>query len=112
LVQAIQHLTDEGVTDQIGLFYRTVAASLTDPVEVALLQKLAEDNGDYFVAYQIGNGAAGRDPAAAALAYPTGAIPASAPTPSVERALVFAVARQESSLDPRATRTPEAAGLL
>jgi len=112
LVQVIQHLTDEGVTDQIGLFYRTLASSLTDVSELALLQKLAEDKGEYYIAYQIGVSAGNRDSGAAPLAYPMGAIPSSAATPSVERALVYAVARQESSLNPLATSSAGAIGLL
>jgi soluble lytic murein transglycosylase len=111
-VQVIQHLTSEGVTSQVSLFYRSLAATLTDPAEFALLAKLADDNGKYQLSLQVGVAAAGRSPQATALAFPTAAIPASTPTPKVERALVYAVARQESSFNVDAMSSVGALGLL
>jgi soluble lytic murein transglycosylase len=112
LVQAIQHLTTEGVTDEIALFYRSLASSLTDPAELALLAKLADDNGEHELALQVGVTAATRFSGDAALAFPIAAIPDSAATPTVERSLVFSVARQESSFDVSAASAAGAFGLL
>jgi soluble lytic murein transglycosylase len=112
LVQAIQHLTNEGVTNQIGIFYRLLGSTIDDPAEQTLLAKLAEENGEYPLALQIGATAAARMPEAGALAFPIAAIPASAQTPKVERALVYAVARQESSFNVDAESSAGALGLL
>jgi soluble lytic murein transglycosylase len=112
LVQVIQHLTAEGVTDQIGVFYRALAGTLSDPAEFALLAKLADDSGFHQIALQVGVIADSRNLPADALAFPTGAIPDTAPTPSVERPLVFAVARQESAFNAAAESSAGALGLL
>jgi soluble lytic murein transglycosylase len=112
LVQVIQHLTSEGVTNQVNIFYRSLGSTLTDPAELALLAKLADDNGEHHLSLQIGATAAARIPEAATLAFPIAAIPSSAQTPKIERALVYAVARQESSFNVDAESSAGALGLL
>jgi soluble lytic murein transglycosylase len=100
------------VTDQLGLFYRSLAGSLADPAEVALLAQLADDNGQHQIALQIGVIAQSRGLPVDTLAFPTAAIPASAATPTVERPMVYAVARQESSFNAEAVSGAGALGLL
>ncbi len=112
LVQVIKHLTAAGATDQVGLFYRHLAETLSDPAEIVLLAEMAEQNGEHQIALQIGVIAGGRGLPVDALAYPTAAIPASAKTPQVDRPVVFAVARQESNFNPEATSSAGALGLL
>jgi soluble lytic murein transglycosylase len=112
LVQVIEHLTNEGVTNQINLFYRALASTLTDPAELALLAKLADNNGEHQLSLQVGVAAAGRTAQASSLAFPVAAIPAPAVPPKVEWALVYAVARQESSFNVDAASSAGALGLL
>ena len=111
-VQVIRHLTAAGYPDRAAIFYRVLADTLTDPGEITLLAGMAEDGGNPQLALQIGKTAASRGLPVEALAFPTAAIPPSAQTPSVERSVVFAVARQESAFNPQAISSAGARGLL
>ena len=110
--QVIRHLTAAGYGDRATPFYRTLADQLTDPGELALLAGMAEDSGNHQLALQIGKSAAARGLPVDALAFPTTAIPPSAKTSSVERPVVFAIARQESAFNPQAVSGAGALGLL
>jgi soluble lytic murein transglycosylase len=112
LVIAIRHLTAVGYDDRAATLYRYLADTLTDPGEVALLAGMAEDSGNHQLALQIGKSAAVRGLPVDALAFPTGAIPNSAKISSVERPVVFAIARQESAFNPAAVSGAGARGLL
>jgi soluble lytic murein transglycosylase len=112
LVIAIRHLTAVGYADRAAVLYRHLAETLSDPAEIALLAGMAEDSGNHQLALQIGKSAAVRGLPVEALAFPTAAIPASAKTPSVERPVVFAIARQESAFNPGAISAAGARGLL
>ncbi len=112
LVIAIRHLTAVGYDDRAALIYRHLAETLSDPGEIALLAAMAEDSGNHQLALQIGKSAAVRGLPVEALAFPISAIPASAKTPSVERSVVFAIARQESAFNPGAISSAGARGLL
>ncbi|HVY20184.1 MAG TPA: lytic transglycosylase domain-containing protein [Bauldia sp.] len=112
LVIAIRHLTAVGYDSQAAVLYRHLAETLSDPGEIALLAGMAEDSGNHQLALQIGKTAAVRGLPVEALAFPTAAIPASAKTPSVERPVVFAIARQESAFNPGAISSAGARGLL
>ncbi len=112
LVKVIQHLTAAGRTDATGLFYRHLADTLDDPAEIALLAAMADQNGEYQIALQIGKTAAVRGMPVETLAFPTEAIPASTKMPKVEKSVVYAVARQESAFNPEAISRAGARGLL
>ena len=112
LVKVIQHLTAAGRTDSVGLFYRHLADTLDDPAEIALLAAMADKNGAYQIALQIGKTAAVRGMPVETLAFPTEAIPASAKMPNVEKSVVYAIARQESAFNPEAISRAGARGLL
>ncbi len=112
LVKVIQHLTAAGRDSSVGIFYRHLADTLQDPAEVGLLAAMAEKNGDYQIALQIGKAAAVRGMPVQTLAYPTAAIPSGAKTPRVEKSVVYAVARQESAFNPGAISRAGARGLL
>ncbi len=112
LVKVIQHLTAAGRTNSVGLFYRSLADTLNDPAEIALLAAMADQNGEYQIALQIGKTAAVRGMPVEALAFPTEAIPASAKMPNVEKSVVYAIARQESAFNSEAISRAGARGLL
>jgi soluble lytic murein transglycosylase len=112
LVIAIRHLTAIGYDDRAATIYRHLAETLDDAAEVALLAGMAENSGNHQLALQIGKSAAVRGLPVDALAFPTAAIPSSAKTPSVERPVVFAIARQESAFNPAAISGAGARGLL
>jgi soluble lytic murein transglycosylase len=112
LVQAIKRLEELKRTDRNEFFYRYLAERLTDPGEIALLTDLAERNETHQLALQIGKLAAQRGLPVDALAFPTSAIPAAAKTPSVEKPVVYAIARQESAFNPGAVSSAGARGLL
>ncbi len=61
--------------DQTGVFFRSLAETLTDPAEIALLARLADDEGQHNFSLQIGKIAAGRGLPVDTLAFPTAAIP-------------------------------------
>ncbi len=112
LVKVIQHLTAVGRTDNIGLFYRHLADTLTDPAEIALLAGMADKDGEHQIALQVGKVAAVRGLPVETLAFPVSAIPTSAKMPNVEKPLVYAVARQESAFNTDAISRAGARGLL
>ncbi len=112
LVQVIKRLDELKRGDRNELFYRYLAERLTDPVSVALLTEMAERRESHQLALQIGKIAMQRGLPVDALAFPTTAIPASAKTKSVERPMVYAIARQESAFNPAAVSSAGARGLL
>ena len=112
LVQAIQRLTAAKYNERAAVIYRHLAETLEDPAELGLLAEMAERAGNHPVALQVGKLAAVRGLPVLTLAFPTAAIPSSAKTPSVERSVVYAIARQESAFNPAAVSGAGARGLL
>jgi soluble lytic murein transglycosylase len=110
LVQVMQRLTDIKHDDRNTIFMRHLADTLTDPTQLALLTAMAKD--DHNLALQLGKTAASRGIPVDTLAFPTSAIPKSAKTGSVDRAVVYAIARQESAFHPGAVSKAGARGLL
>jgi soluble lytic murein transglycosylase len=112
LVEAIRHLTAAGYQERAAVIYRFLAETLDDPAEIALLAAMAEREGKHPVALQVGRLAAARGLPVDTLAFPTAAIPSSTKTPTVERPVVYAIARQESAFNPAAVSSAGARGLL
>lgn len=101
-----------GFRDDADLLARSLADTLTDPAEVAGLAQLADERGDHQLALQIGKLAANRGLAVDAVAFPTAALPADMESDHIELALIYAVARQESSFNNAAVSSAGAVGLL
>jgi len=112
LVQVIYRLVEIKKDDRKTLFMRHLADTLTDPVQVALLTEMAEKDDNHPLSLRLGKIAGYRGIAVDALAFPTKAIPSSAKVGEVDRALVYAVARQESEFRTGAVSGAGARGLL
>ena len=118
LVHAIRRLDKAGQFDETTLLFRTLALTLPTAGQDALLAKLAEERGTHQLALMVGKLAAGHNNEAAALAFPTEAIPSKARISAVERPppppppVVYAIARQESAFNPQAKSSAGALGLL
>jgi soluble lytic murein transglycosylase len=109
LVRAARILHQVGEPDLFKLFLRQVAAGSTRPEEFALLMDLARQDGEPFEAMMIGRTAGARGVILPERMYP---LLTSPPTEGVgDLAFTLAIARQESSFDPRA-RTPAARGVM
>ncbi|HET7715937.1 MAG TPA: lytic transglycosylase domain-containing protein [Bauldia sp.] len=111
LVQVILKLDDLNRGDRNSLFFKHLADTLTDPAEIALLCEMAEEEGGHQFALQLGKMASYRNLPVHASAFPISAIPSSAKT-SVEKPMVYAIARQESAFNPAAVSAAGARGLL
>jgi soluble lytic murein transglycosylase len=112
LVQVIHRLEAVDYDDRAAIFFRTLADQINAPGEIALLTGLADAEGNHQLALQLAKTAVSRGIPADALAFPTSAIPQTAATPGIDRAVVFAVARQESAFNPGAVSSAGARGLL
>ena len=111
-VQAIRKLEDAGFDWRADILYRGLAAELDSPGEVAILAAMAERRGDHRVSLQVGKIAWNRGLDVAALAYPLGAVPASANIDGSGKALAYSIARQESAFNKAAVSPANARGLL
>ncbi len=110
LVQALAELQRLGRADDAGVFYRELGATLTDPTEIAMLTDLAEKQGRYALAVQVGKAAQQRGMQIGTLAFPTTALPAYAG--KVPPAVVYAIARQESEFAQSVVSSAGAVGVL
>jgi soluble lytic murein transglycosylase len=111
-VQAIRKLEDAGYEWRANSLYRALAGELDSPGELAILAAMAERRGDHQVSLQIGKIAWNRGLDVAALAYPLGAVPASANISGSGKALAYSIARQESAFNKAAVSPANARGLL
>ena len=112
MVQAIQRFSAAGYDDRAQAFYMQLADTLTNPSEIALLAQMAEKSGKHQIALQIGKKAYVRGLPVETLAFPIAAIPRSVKTTSIEKSIVYAIARQESAFNPAAVSRAGALGLL
>ncbi|ENN93403.1 lytic transglycosylase domain-containing protein [Bartonella bovis] len=111
-VKAIQRLEAAGYADLANIFYRQLSKEIESPGELALLAVMAEKNGDYHTSLKIGKTAVFQGKNVGALSHPIGAIPPSANISATEKALVYAIARQESEFNPTAISKAGAQGML
>jgi len=111
-VQVIRRLIKANLADRSSVFFRQLADTLTSSAEMRLLVELAHDADLDAVALQIGIVASGRGLSVDDLAFPTHAIPANVDTGGTERALVYAISRQESRFNREAVSSAGARGLM
>ncbi|WP_336276299.1 lytic transglycosylase domain-containing protein [Bartonella sp. CB178] len=111
-IQAIQRLELAGYDNFAKLFYRELGKKIESAGELALLAVMAEKNGDYYTSLQIGKTAAFQGKNITPLSHPIGAIPTSVNISEAKKALVYAIARQESEFNPTAISKAGAQGIL
>ena len=112
MVQAMIWLDGFGRRTEADILARALASSLDDAGQVTLLAQLAEARGDFTLALQIGKLAANRDLPVDAVAFSTAVIPTDTHNEHIDLALVYAVARQESSFNVAAQSSAGALGLM
>ena len=111
-VAAIERLEATPHAWRARTLYRHLARRVPTAGQAALLTAMAERAGQHRLSLQMGKTALARGLPAAALAFPTGAIPDDAPMSDTGRALAYAIARQESGFDREAVSGAGARGLL
>ena len=114
-VRALKMLEAAAIRDLALPLYIDTANRLTDAAELEALGNVAAEQRNSRALVAIGKIAVQRGLPLDAHAYPTIGIPtyeASQAVPLVERAMVFAIARQESQFDPRAQSGVGARGLM
>ena len=114
-IRALRLLGEAGIKELALPLYIDAARDLSDPRELQALGDLATDMKDPRALVAIGKLAVQRGLPLDAHAYPTIGIPAYetfTAVPQVERAMVYAIARQESQFDPRAQSGVGARGLM
>ena len=111
-VQAIALLEATGQQRRAETLLRALAKEIESPGELALLAKKAEERANHSLALQIGKTAFAEGRDVAALAFPTGVIPATANIAGSGTALAYSIARQESAFNPTAVSPANARGLL
>jgi soluble lytic murein transglycosylase len=113
LVQAAALLASGGKPDESIRFLRRVAETATAPGEITLLVEFARRLGTPRAGIQLATLAEQRGLQVGSLSTPFLGVPQRLPLPdSVDRALVYAVARQESALNHVATSRVGAQGLM
>jgi soluble lytic murein transglycosylase len=110
--QVMVWLDGFGFRDDADLLARSLADTLSDPAEIALLAQLADERGDHQLSLQIGKLAANRGLPVDAVAFPTAALPVDMESDHIELALIYAIARQESAFNTAAVSAAGAVGLL
>jgi soluble lytic murein transglycosylase len=111
--QAIKRLYDTGYRDIAFALCTDVAANLTDARQLHSLAHLAADNGDARTVLAVGKIAIQRGYPLDMHAFPLQGIPISARIDSpVDKAMVYAIARQESAFAPQAQSSAGAQGLM
>lgn len=112
-VRAIKLLYAIGDRDTPMTIYYDLAWRLEDGAQLALLAQLAQANGDPRGALVVGKESVYEGHPLDAQAFPTFGLPSYSPigTP-VDKAMVYAVARQESQFNPRTLSSAKAMGLM
>lgn len=111
-VRVIRRLNEVGQKGRTGIFYRHLASTLKNPAEITLLSALADKNHLYPISLQVGKLGFSKGVAVPRLAFPLGAIPKGAKISRSNKALAYAIARQESAFDITAVSRANARGLM
>ena len=112
LVRAVKRLKAVGHRKRSGPIFRHLARRLNNPSEIALAHRLAQSYGLHQYAVQIGKIALSRDMPAHKMAFPLNVIPKSAKTNGVDKALIYALTKQESVFNISAISRANARGLM
>jgi soluble lytic murein transglycosylase len=111
--QAIRRLYDGGYRDIAFALCTDVAANLTDARQLHSLAHLAADNGDARTVLSVGKIAIQRGYPLDMHAFPLQGVPIKARVDSpVDKAMIYAIARQESAFAPQAQSSAGAQGLM
>ncbi len=111
-VQAVRLMAGNGLAGLAEPLVMTIAYSITEVGEYPLAARLAQSIGAHHVAIRIAELAEQRGVAMDLFAFPKDGLPASYRIADIDRAAVYAVARQESRFDRNAVSSSGARGLM
>ncbi|MEP6289774.1 MAG: lytic transglycosylase domain-containing protein, partial [Marinomonas sp.] len=111
-VQVIRRLDEAGQKGRTGIFYRHLAQTMKNPAHVTLLAVLADQNRLFPISLQVGKLALSNGVNVPRLAFPLGAIPRKAGISNQDKAMAYAIARQESAFNVGAVSHADARGLM
>jgi len=111
-VKALKYFEAHGYKKEALCLYHALAEELENPSELALLAMMAELNNDHYTSLKIGKNAVQRGFSVSSLSHPVGAIPASVNISAIQKALAYAIARQESEFNSFAISKADARGML
>ncbi len=112
-VRAIRLLAAAGKKELAVTFFTHLAERLESPASLALLARLTEEIGEPRYTLMVGKTAVSRGYPLEAWAYPTSGIPQFQPVgPTVDTAVIYAIARQESAFNAQAVSKAGARGLM
>jgi soluble lytic murein transglycosylase len=113
VVRAAEILYAIGERDLVIPIMADLAERTTDVGTLAALAELATHHDDARSVLLVGKAALGRGYAFDSYAFPTFGLPRYSPiSPEVEKAVVYAIARQESAFNPRDVSSANAIGLM
>jgi soluble lytic murein transglycosylase len=112
-VQALRLLQDIGEAELAIALYGDLSQTLADPAQLQALGDMAAESQNPRALLAVGKTAVQRGFPLDAHAYPTNGIPEFSPVgDQVERAMIHAIARQESGFNPKALSSAGARGLM
>jgi soluble lytic murein transglycosylase len=113
VVRATQILYAIDARDLVIPFVADLADRAVDPGALVVIAEIAKKHDDARAMLMIGKAALNRGYAFDVYAFPTNGIPEFRMVgPSVDRSVVYAIARQESAFNPRAVSSAKAYGLM